>query len=120
MNFRRLVLGTNERTNEFRMIFKRLKVTGVPPVFQGREKFQPCPILVGTYYLGCIDADHSDHSDSSTGTRRDIQPESELTNPKAQISPSSEGFATVSEKFGKDSQEMINLNHFQMMNRYEE
>ena len=24
------------------------KVSGVPPVFQGREEFQPCPILVGT------------------------------------------------------------------------
>jgi len=24
------------------------KVSGVPPVFQGREEFQPWPILVGT------------------------------------------------------------------------
>ena len=24
------------------------KVSGVPPVFQGREEFQPCSILIGT------------------------------------------------------------------------
>ena len=67
-NFRRLVLRTDRQT--IRMIFQRMKVTsdrqidtdrqtsrmifnrmkgaGVPPVFKGREKFQPCPIVVGT------------------------------------------------------------------------